>query len=417
MKLLVIGSGAREHAICLKLRGSKAVTDLFCAPGNPGISKVAECVPIKVEQIVELANFAESHQIDLTVVGPELPLSLGLVDLFKSKGLRIVGPTKAAAQIESSKSFAKQVMKAANVPTAAWERFSEYEPALAYIRKIGAPIVLKADGLAAGKGVYVCRTVDEAEVGIERLFTEFKDGTVLVERFLEGVEASYIVATDGRSFLPLATSHDYKRLKDGGVGPNTGGMGSVSPTPRLTLSEQNWVNEHIIQPVIDQMARQGSPFVGFLYAGLMISPTREINVVEFNCRLGDPECQVILERLESDFLTILIKLVEGVNSQAQLPSLVWRKETAVCVVHAAAGYPDAVRKGDEISGIEQAELYGVKVLHAGTATAAGKLITNGGRVLSVVSLGDSVAAARSLAYRGSDMVQFAGRQVRRDIGE
>ena len=417
MNVLVIGSGGREHALCWKLRQSSKVTRVFCAPGNPGIGRVAELVPLKADDLQAQIEFARRERIDLTVVGPEYPLSLGVVDLFRSQGLRIFGPTKAAAQLESSKSFAKEIMHAAGVPSAGSAVFGSAQEAAAYIEKKGAPIVLKADGLAAGKGVHVCADLEQARAALKSLFGELKSSRVVVEDYLRGEEVSYIVATDGEIVIPCASSHDYKRIFDADEGPNTGGMGSVSPTPRLSGAQEPWVIEHVITPVIREMARRGSPFCGFLYAGLMLQPGGQAAVLEFNARMGDPECQSIMRRMHSDLFELLFALAEGRRRTQPPPAPRWRSESAVCLVLAAQGYPGAAKSGDEITGIESAEtLPEVVVFHAGTRfNEQQRLVTGGGRVLNVTALGADLAEARARAYRAADMIQFSGRQLRRDI--
>jgi len=415
MRVLVIGSGGREHAICWKLRHSKQLTGLFCAPGNPGIGEIAECVPLKVDDIPQLVEFARRERIDLTVVGPELPLSLGVVDAFRAAGLFIFGPTKGAAQLESSKAFTKEILVSVNAPTAAYASFTDVQAAEQYVAQQGAPIVVKEDGLAAGKGVTVCATVDEALAAV-RVALRAPGARVVIEEFLEGVEASFIVATDGVNVVPLVPSHDYKRLLDGQRGPNTGGMGTVSPTSHLNSEQEAFTLERVIHPVLREMARRGTPFSGFLYAGLMLSPRGDVRVLEFNTRLGDPETQVILRRLDSDLLPILAGLAMGKGESVESPR--WSENAAVCVVLAAAGYPEKPRKGDVIEGIPFAtQVADVVVFHAGTALDANrKLVVAGGRVLNVTARGATVDEARRYAYRAADLIQFAGVQRRRDIG-
>ncbi len=413
MKVLVIGSGGREHAICWKLRQSKRIKTLFCAPGNPGTARVAENVAIAVDKLEDLAAFAEKQKIDLTVVGPEYPLSLGIVDVFQSRGLKIFGPSKAASQLESSKSFAKEIMTAAGVPTAAYETFIAQEPADAWLRSHPGPIVLKADGLASGKGVFVCRDTAEALDASRCLFGEMKASKVVAEEFLAGKEASFIVAANGRAVVPLAPAHDYKRIRDHDEGPNTGGMGSVCPTNHVSEAQCAWALDNVMRPVLREMERRGTPFSGFLYGGLMIDPQGKISVLEFNARLGDPETQSILRVLDSDLLDILEGLLAG-----QTPQPRWKDEASICLVLAAPGYPQEVKIGDEISGLEFAEsLPGVAIFHAATGLAErSRLITAGGRVLGVTAVGSDLPEARARAYRAADMIQFRGRQLRRDIG-
>lgn len=416
MNVLVIGSGGREHAICWKISQSKKLKKLFCAPGNPGIAGLAENVNLKVDDINGLIAFAKSEKIDLTIVGPEYPLSLGIVDAFKKEKLRIFGPSKAAAQIEASKHFAKQIMLASNVKTAASEVFSDLESAKNYLAKHELPVVLKADGLAAGKGVFICHKATEIEEALNCLFTEMKVEKLLVESFLEGKEVSFIVATDGKQIVPLAAAHDYKRIFDNDQGLNTGGMGNVSPTPNLPDNSEVKIIDTIMRPVIDTMAKQGVPFQGFLYAGLMISPKGEINILEFNARLGDPETQVIMRRMDADFLAVLDALCS--DGQTKLPEVSWKKQSAVCVVLASGGYPLSNQNDEEIFGIDLAsQLPEVVIFHAGTKLQDDKLVTNGGRVLNVTALGDTQEIARSRVYQAADMIQFKGRQIRRDIAK
>ncbi len=422
MKALVIGSGAREHAFSWGLRQSSKLTELFCAPGNPGISKVAKILPIPVDKIDDLLAFAKENKIDLTVVGPEYPLSLGIVDAFRDAGLRIFGPIKAAAAIEGSKSFAKDIMTSAKVPTARHETFLDEKRARSYCQSNGAPIVLKADGLAAGKGVCVCTENDQIETALNFIFGELGADKVVIEDFLEGVEASFIVAVSESHIVPMASSHDYKRLLDNQRGPNTGGMGSVSPTSHLTVAQEEWTVENIIKPTLNELKRRNIPFTGFLYAGLMISPKGDISVVEFNARMGDPECQSIMRRFKGDFFELLFALSSDYSnsgSNIPLPPVSWSKETAVTIVASSYGYPSEVRKGDEIFGLEQAaQLSDIVVFHGGTSVnSTGSLVTAGGRVLSVTSLGQGVEDARHKAYRAADMVQYNGMHVRRDIAQ
>lgn len=413
LNILVIGSGAREHAICWKIRQSKRVANLFCAPGNPGIAAVAKNVDIPVDRIEQLLDFAITQNIDLTVVGPELPLTLGVVDLFQSRGLKIFGPCKAAATLEGSKKFAKEVMTAAGVRTAAHVVLSSAKEAQEYLSGRPGAIVLKSDGLAAGKGVVVCKDCNEALAALPFLFGELKAEKVVAEDFLAGQEASFIVATNGRDVVPLATSHDYKRIFDGHRGPNTGGMGSVSPTSHLSGSAEDSLVAEVIRPVLKELEKRGAPFCGFLYAGLMVDAQGVPWVLEFNARLGDPETQSILMRLDSDLVDLLQSLLDG-----NAPQVSWKRDTAVCAVLAADGYPVAVKTGDVITGLDFASrVPGVQIFHAGTKQSPkGEIITAGGRVLSVVATGSNVEDARSKVYRASDFIQFRGRQLRRDIG-
>lgn len=414
MRVLVIGSGAREHALCWKLRQSPQVDYLACAPGNIALSREAECVPVRVDDIQALAGFAKSARIDLTVVGPEQPLALGVVDAFREAGLAIFGPSSAAAQLEASKSFAKEVMVAAGVPTARYRVFTEQADAKSWIIQENIPYVIKVDGLAAGKGVFVCSTVDETLDALNEAFSVHRAERVVVEEFLQGVEASFIVATDGKHVVPLLPSHDYKRLREGDQGPNTGGLGSVCPTPRVPLDSVNRLVQLVIEPILREMERRGTPFSGFLYAGLMLGGDGRVSVLEYNARLGDPETQSILKMLDSDLLELLLDLTHGTSPRA----VRWRQGSSVCFVHAAEGYPGPPTKGDPIAGIELAEsLKNVSIFGAGVSGSSFReMKTDGGRVLSVVAYDESPEGARKLALRASDLVQFRGRQLRRDVG-
>lgn len=417
MKVLVVGAGGREHALCWRLRRAPSITEVYVAPGNPGMERVARRVPIGVGDIPALLDFARREAIDLTVVGPEYPLTLGIVDRFREEGLRIFGPTAAAARLEGSKSFAKEIMVAAGVPTAGYTVLTGAAEARTWLQQHGAPIVLKADGLAAGKGVYVCQTATEAAAALEALFGELRAERVVAEEMLSGPEASFIIATDGERIVPCAPAHDYKRIGDNDTGPNTGGMGVVCPTPHLSSEQAEWATAQVIAPVLREMRRRGTPFTGFLYAGLMLDPVKGIKVLEFNARCGDPECQGIMARLESDLGLLLRVLAEG-DPKQPVPELVWAEGASVTVVLAAAGYPAEPEKGAVIEGIEFAEMIpGVVVFHAGTERRAdGALVVNGGRVLNVTARGGTSSEARDRAYKAVDMIQFRGRQVRRDIG-
>jgi len=416
MKVLVVGSGGREHALAWKLSQSPLVEKVFGAPGNPGIAKVGECVNIPVTDIKALADFAEREGIDLTVVGPEAPLVAGIVDEFERRGLRIFGPTKAAAQLEGSKAFAKEMMKRWGVPTADFKVFDNPQKAKAYIKEKGAPIVVKADGLAAGKGVTVARSVEEAIEAVERIMVEKVFGEagnrVVIEDCLVGEEASYLVVTDGERFIPLATAQDHKAVFDGDKGPNTGGMGAYSPAPVLSPEMEKEVQEKVIKPILKGMREEGHPFKGILYAGLMITEDGP-KVLEFNVRFGDPEAQVILRRLSTDLVEVFNSVIEG----KLIDELSWIPETAICVVLASKGYPGKYEKGKEITGIEEAEkLDNVVIFHAGTSVKDGKVITNGGRVLNVTALGKDIVEARENVYRAIEKIHFDGMHFRKDIG-
>ncbi|HEY9381256.1 MAG TPA: phosphoribosylamine--glycine ligase [Burkholderiales bacterium] len=420
MKLLVIGSGGREHAIAWRLAQSPRVQMVYVAPGNAGtaLENGLENLPIKA--LDELVDFAEREKIHLTVVGPEAPLAAGVVDLFRSRGLRIFGPTQKAAQLESSKDFAKQFLLRHNIPTAGYATFSDAQAAHAYVERQGAPIVIKADGLAAGKGVVVAMDLAEAHEAVDRMLVDNSMGDagarVVIEEFLEGEEASFIVLADGEHVLPLATSQDHKRLKDGDEGPNTGGMGAYSPAPVVTPALHARVVREIILPTIRGMKAEGLPYTGFLYAGLMIDAQGNPKVLEYNCRLGDPEAQPILLRLKSDLYELLEQAVDGKLDAAEAT---WDRRAALGVVLAAANYPEAPRKGDVINGlpaVDSGQTGDFRVFHAGTALVDGKVQTAGGRVLCVTALGDSIKMAKARAYQIVDNIHFDGMQLRRDIG-
>jgi phosphoribosylamine--glycine ligase len=416
MKILVIGSGGREHAMAWRLAQGARVQMVYVAPGNAGTALEDGVANVAITAIPELIAFAQREDIHMTVVGPETPLAEGIVDAFRAAGLKIFGPTKAAAQLESSKDFAKRFMVRHNIPTAFFETFSEIEPAKAYVEKHGAPIVVKADGLAAGKGVVVAMSKDEAFAAIDMMLSDNKLGDagarVVVEEFLTGEEASFIVMADGKNVLPMATSQDHKRLLDGDKGPNTGGMGAYSPAPVVTPGLHARIMREVIQPVVRGMEKEGIIFTGFLYAGLMISPDGGIKVLEFNCRMGDPETQPIMLRLKSNFAAIVEHAINGTLNQVEVE---WDSRTALGVVLAAANYPDTPRKGDVITGLPK-KLDDAHVFHAGTAMMDGHVVTNGGRVLCVTALGTMVKAAQKRAYEIADGIRFDGCQMRRDIG-
>jgi phosphoribosylamine---glycine ligase len=416
MKLLVIGSGGREHAIAWKLAQSAKVQKVFVAPGNGGTARENGLENVALAEVADLVAFAKKEGIYLTVVGPEAALAAGAVDAFREAGLRIFGPTRAAAQLESSKDFAKAFMVRHNIPTALHRTFQSADLAKAFVAKRGAPIVVKADGLAAGKGVVVAASVEEAQAAIERMMTQKSLGEagarVVVEEFLQGEEASFIVMCDGTSALPLATSQDHKRLRDGDEGPNTGGMGAYSPAPIVTPKIHARVMREIIQPAIQGMAQDGVPYSGFLYAGLMIDRTGNPKALEFNCRLGDPETQPIMLRLKSDLLELVERALAGKLSRVEVE---WDRRAALGVVLAAHGYPDDPRKGDSITGIPPAA-DDCRVFHAGTRLDGKALLTSGGRVLCVTALGDSVKMARTRAYEAVERIRFDGMQYRKDIG-
>ena len=416
MKLLVVGSGGREHAIAWRLAQSPRVQKVFVAPGNGGTARENGLENVAISEIDRLAEFALAESVYLTVVGPEAPLAEGIVDLFRSKGLRIFGPTRACARLESSKQFAKEFMARYRIPTAAFASFDEASAAHAYVAAHSAPIVVKADGLAAGKGVIVAASEDEAHRAIDQILVERSMGAagsrVVIEEFLEGEEASFIVLADGEHVLPLATSQDHKRLRDGDLGPNTGGMGAYSPAPVVTPELHARVVREVIQPVLKGMAEEGHPYSGFLYAGLMIGSGGNPRVLEFNCRLGDPETQPILLRLRSDLLELIDGAVEGRLNRLEAD---WDRRAALGVVIASANYPDSPKKGDAITGLP-APGEDLRVFHSGTALKDGAVVTNGGRVLCVTALGDSIKMAQRRAYEAVAGIRFDGMQYRRDIG-
>ena len=420
MKVLVVGSGGREHALAWRLAQSPRVHRVFVAPGNAGTAHEPGLRNVPITGLEELADFASDEQIAFTVVGPEAPLAAGIVDLFRERGLRIFGPTRAAAQLESSKDFAKAFMKRHGIPTAEYETFTDAAAAHDYVRRKGAPIVIKADGLAAGKGVVVATSPDEAHAAIDAMLVDNRMGSagarVVVEEFLHGEEASFIVMVDGRNVLALASSQDHKRLLDGDTGPNTGGMGAYSPAPVVTPEIHAKVLREIITPTVAGMARDGIPFTGFLYAGLMIDDAGQPRTLEFNCRMGDPETQPIMARIKSDLATVFEQAIDGQLDQAEI---VWDRRTALGVVLAAHGYPDAPRKGDAIAGLPadgNPPDADALVFHAGTVEQDGRILTSGGRVLCVTGLGDSVKIAQSRAYQSIESIGFDGMQFRSDIG-
>lgn len=418
MKVLVVGGGGREHALAWKLAQSPRVQRVYVAPGNGGTARDRRLrnVPYDGRDHAALAAIVKQEDIELTIVGPEAPLAAGIVDAFRAQGLRVFGPTQAAAQLESSKDYAKAFMVRHGIPTAQYRTFTDAAEARAYVAQRGAPIVVKADGLAAGKGVVVAATVAEAQAAIDSMLLANTLGDsgarVVIEDFLEGEEASFIVMSDGRNALALATSQDHKRLLDGDRGPNTGGMGAYSPAPIVTPTIHARVMREIVMPVINGMAADGIPYTGFLYAGLMIDAAGQPRVVEFNCRLGDPETQPIMMRMKTDFVTLVDAAIDGKLDQAEAD---WDRRTALGVVIAAGGYPDAPRKGDVITALPD-DRDDCVTFHAGTATADDRLVTTGGRVLCVTALGDTVRAAQRSAYDAAAQVQFDGLQFRRDIG-
>ena len=416
MNLLVIGSGGREHAIGWRLAQSPKVARVYVAPGNAGTAREDGLFNVAITDVAELVAFARKEHIALTVVGPEAPLAAGVVDAFRAAGLKIFGPTQRAARLESSKDFAKEFMVRHHIPTAMHQTFTDATAAHAYVDGRGAPIVIKADGLAAGKGVVVAMDLAEAHAAIDAMLVGNTMGSagarVVIEDFLEGEEASFIVMVDGRNVLPLASSQDHKRLLDGDRGPNTGGMGAYSPAPVVTPEVHARVMREVIQPVVDGMEAEGAPFSGFLYAGLMIAPDGTIKTLEFNCRMGDPETQPILMRLKTDLLSLFEHGVAGTLDRAQAE---WDRRVGLGVVMAAAGYPENPRKGDAITGLPRAD-DDAHVFHAGTTLQGDAVVTAGGRVLCVTALGDTVRVAQRRAYEVADQIRFDGCQMRRDIG-
>jgi len=419
MKLLVVGSGGREHAIAWRLAQSPRTQMVYVAPGNGGTAREPGLINLPLTDIDALAKFVQSEGIAFTVVGPEAPLAAGIVDHFRTLGLRIFGPTRAAAQLESSKDFAKAFMKRHGIPTAEYQTFTDAAQARAYVAQRGAPIVVKADGLAAGKGVVVAQSIEEAQAAIDMMLLDNRMGAagarVVIEDFLQGEEASFIVMVDGRNVLTLASSQDHKRLKDADQGPNTGGMGAYSPAPVVTPEVHARVLREIILPTVQGMAAEGHPFTGFLYAGLMIDDAGHARTLEFNCRMGDPETQPIMARIKSDLVGVFEHAITGTLDQA---SIDWDRRTALGVVLAAPGYPDDPRKDDVIEGLKAGAAVGddCLVFHAGTALNEGRVSTQGGRVLCVTALGDSVKIAQSRAYDVIQGIHFDGMQYRRDIG-
>jgi len=419
MKILVIGSGGREHALAWRIAQTPGLQTVLVAPGNAGTAREHELKNVPITDPVALADFAEQEKIHLTVVGPEAPLAAGVVNIFRARGLKIFGPTKEAAQLESSKDFAKRFMARHNIPTAGFETFSDAAAAHAYIDRKGAPIVIKADGLAAGKGVVVAMSLDEAHAAIDDMLAGNKLGDagarVVIEDFLDGEEASFIVMVDGKNVLALASSQDHKRIGDGDTGPNTGGMGAYSPAPVVTPEIHAKVMREIILPTVRGMEADGIPYTGFLYAGLMIGKDGSVKTLEFNCRMGDPETQPIMMRLKSDLVKLLEHAIAGTLDQVEAE---WDRRVALGVVLAAANYPDTPKKGDVIGGLPEGNRFGedAHVFHAGTAEQNGEVVTSGGRVLCVTALGENVKIAQKRAYEVAADITFDGMQFRKDIG-
>ena len=416
MDILILGGGGREHALAWAVAKSPECDRLVCAPGNAGIADVAECVSLNIEDGAAVATFALTEGIEFVIVGPEAPLAAGVADALRDAGVKVFGPSREAARLEASKAFTKEICDAAKAPTSAYARFTEAEPAKAYVREQGAPIVIKADGLAAGKGVIIAETVKEAEDAIDDMLGGAfgaAGAEVVIEEFMTGEEASFFVICDGKTALPLATAQDHKRAYDGDEGPNTGGMGAYSPAPVMTAAVEARALAEIVEPTLAEMARRGAPYTGVLYAGLMIENGAP-RLVEYNVRFGDPECQVLMMRLGSDILPALVAAAEGRLAEATLD---WSPDPAMTVVVAAKGYPGSYAKGEEIGGLDAAgAVEGVEVFHAGTQAAGDKVLSNGGRVLNVTARGATLAEARERAYEAVGKLDWPGGFCRRDIG-
>jgi len=418
MKVLVIGGGGREHALVWKIAQNPTVKKIFCAPGNAGIAKQAECLPIPAEDVQSLLHWAEKEKVDLAIVGPEAPLTLGIVDAFEARGLRIFGPSRRAAEIEGSKAFAKDLMEKYSVPAGESRTFEDYEAANRYVQERGAPIVIKADGLAAGKGVILCQKLEEAQAALDQIMVKRAFGgagnRVVVEEFLSGEEASFLAFTDGETVLPLPTSQDHKSVFDNDRGPNTGGMGAYSPAPVVNEKVHREVMEKIMIPTVRGMAQEGRSYRGVLYAGLMIQDEKP-KVLEFNARFGDPETQPLLMRMKSDLVPVLEATIEGRLSNLKVQ---WDERPSVCVVMASGGYPGSYEKGKAISGLEEAaQVPDAFVFHAGTAFQGGKVVTSGGRVLGVTAVGKGIREAIAKAYEVAGKISWEGAHFRKDIGQ
>ncbi|WHI50839.1 phosphoribosylamine--glycine ligase [Microbulbifer sp. MLAF003] len=419
MNVLIIGSGGREHALAWKAAKNPAVNTVFVAPGNAGTyhEQKLQNVAIGVDNFPALADFVEENGVELTIVGPEGPLVDGIVDFFNGRGLAIFGPSKDAAQLEGSKAFTKDFLERHKIPTAAYRNFTEIEPAIEYIREHGAPIVVKADGLAAGKGVIVAETEEQAELAVRDMLSGNAFGNagsrVVIEEFLQGEEASFIVMVDGENILPMATSQDHKRVGDGDTGPNTGGMGAYSPAPVVTDSVYQRIMQEVIEPTVKGLAAEGTPYTGFLYAGLMIDPEGAPKVIEYNCRFGDPETQPIMMRLKSDLIDLCLA---ALDKKLDSMTAEWDPRPALGIVLAANGYPGSYRKGDAISGLDRADSDNTKVFHAHTAQQGDRIVTSGGRVLCATALGESVADAQTNAYEATRAIYWDGVFFRKDIG-
>ncbi|OGC94814.1 MAG: phosphoribosylamine--glycine ligase [candidate division Zixibacteria bacterium RBG_16_53_22] len=416
MKILVVGKGGREHALAWKLAQSKGVEKIYCAPGNAGISKLAEIVPIGLTDLVRLADFAQEKKIDLTVVGPELPLTLGIVDVFEERGLRIFGPTKEASEIEGSKAFAKDFMQRYHIPTASFRIFSDPAEAVDFISRASYPLVVKADGLAAGKGTVIVNTPSEAQATIENIMVKKVFGQagerLLVEEFLEGEEVTVMALTDGERVIPMVSSQDHKRIFDGNTGPNTGGMGAYAPTNVIPDKMMKRIVDEVLDPTISGLAEMGRMYKGVLYTGIIVTD-RGPKVLEYNCRFGDPETQAVLPLLETDLVEIFLDIADG---YLNINEIKWKDKSCVCVVVASRGYPESEEKDKVIEGLDRCDEIGCMVFHAGTAIKYGKCVTNGGRILGVTAADHSLRAAIAKVYECIQGINFDGMQYRRDIG-
>jgi phosphoribosylamine--glycine ligase len=416
MKVLIVGGGGREHALAWKIAQSPKVSRIYCAPGNEGISKLAECVPIAADDLDGLLNFALDKKIDLTVIGPEDPLVLGIVDLFQNHKLAVFGPSKKAAEIEGSKSMAKDLMEKYGIPTAKYSCFNDPDLAKLYIKDKGVPCVIKADGLAAGKGVIIATKLEEAYEAVDQLMNDGLVGgasnSIVVEEFLQGPEISVMAFCDGKTVKPMVWAKDHKKVYDGDEGPNTGGMGAISPPPFFKEKTAGLITKEILEPTIDAMAAEGRPFQGVLFAGLMLTESGP-KVLEFNARFGDPETQVVLTRLENDLIDIIECILQGDLSKVQLT---WKKEAAVCVVLVSGGYPGKYENGLEITGLDNIQVDNLKVFHAGTALKEGKVVTAGGRVLGITALAQDISQAAEFAYAAVEKIDFLNKRYRKDIG-
>ncbi|MBN2373979.1 phosphoribosylamine--glycine ligase [bacterium] len=418
MKIMIIGGGGREHALAWKLKKSPLVSHIICVPGNAGIEEIAECVPWDLSDCEGLSDLAKQNGVDITIVGPEAPLSLGIVDTFNSKGLKIFGPSKDAAILESSKSFAKELMKESGIPTPDFAVFTDCGSALEYAKNRGFPIVVKADGIAAGKGVIICQNLRDTQRAVQKIIIEKAFGAagnkIILEDLLTGEEASFLAFTDGKTVLPMASSQDHKSIREQDQGPNTGGMGAYSPAPVITPEIHKKIMDKIMLPVVRGMTKRGITYKGVLYAGLMIKDNEPF-VLEFNCRFGDPETQPILLRMEDDLMPVIQAVIKVKLSGVKLS---WSNNAAVCVVAVSSGYPDVYEKGKEISGLKEvSKIKGVTVFHSGTRKEGRKVLTNGGRVLGVTALGSDLRQAVDKAYKAIDLIQFEGIYFRRDIAQ